>query len=103
MEDSFKETYKEETTAYENQIILSAAFKRKKIIAWLIRTIIAAILFIIFWEYTWVRWVLVFYIPLNIFSLYAIYKFDNTVNTKMNEVMAKILDTEAEVTATEEE
>ncbi|MEM6721165.1 MAG: hypothetical protein AAF611_17680 [Bacteroidota bacterium] len=103
MEDSFKETHKEERTAYEDQVILSPAFKRKKIILWFIRTVIAAILFIIFWEYTWVRWALVFYIPLNLFGLYTIYKFDKTVNTQMNQVVTKILDMEAELAAYEEE
>ncbi len=103
MEENFKEIDKDEKMKYEEHAILSSQFKRKKTITWFIRTVLAVILFTVFWKYTWVRWALAFYIPLNLFSLYAIHKFDSTVNKKMNEVMTKIIDLEAEIAATEEE
>lgn len=57
---------------FKKSEILSSEYRRKKIITWFIRTTIAVVLAIIFWEYTWVQWALYIYIPLNIIVLIMI-------------------------------
>ncbi|WP_299522328.1 hypothetical protein [Winogradskyella sp.] len=73
----------------ENNEILTEEFKKKKLILWLIRTIIAVILYIIFWKYEWVRWSLLIYIPLNLFSLLSIFFWRNLIGKKLSKIKNK--------------
>lgn len=47
-------------------------FRQKKLLIWLFRTVITAMLYVVFWQYTWVRWSLIIYIPLSLFNLFLI-------------------------------
>ncbi|MEM6686903.1 MAG: hypothetical protein AAF617_14050 [Bacteroidota bacterium] len=106
MEDGIEYTVEYETQDepdYESIAKLSKQYRLRKLIGWAIRTLIAIILCISFWEYTWVRWTLVFYIPLNLFGLYSILKATNTVDAKVVEVIQKIEELDAIIAAQEEE
>ncbi|PTX61936.1 hypothetical protein C8N46_10333 [Kordia periserrulae] len=106
MEDGIEYTIEDETQEdydYASIIKLSRQFRLRKLVGWAIRTAIVIILCISFWEYAWVKWALVFYIPLNLFGLYAILKVTNTVDTKIEEVMLKLEEFEALLAEEEEE
>ena len=106
MEDRMEYTVEYETQeAYDYEAIAkkSSQYRLQKLLGWLVRTVIATILFVTFWEYTWVKWTLVFYIPLNIFGLYSIVKSFNAVDAKVEEVIQKIEELEAIIAAEEEE
>jgi hypothetical protein len=90
MEDHSENSFAKDAEKFTQQAMLSGKFRQKKLILWFVRTLLAALLFVVFWEYSWVRWALGFYIPLNLFGLYAIFKFTNTVDAKMQEVFEKI-------------
>ena len=76
-------------TEVENNEILTEKFKRKKLIIWLIRTIVAIILYVIFWKYELVRWSLIIYIPLNLFSPFSIFFWRKLINKKLNKIKNK--------------
>ncbi len=83
----------EELKDIANNEIFDAGFRRKKMISWLIRTIIAIVLYIIFWDYEWVRWSLWIYVPLNLFGLVMLFivprylkKKHEKLEKKMNEL-----------------
>jgi len=102
-ENNLKESFEAEIEKYKDDTILSPEYRRKKMILWLIRTIIAVILFIVFWEYKWVRWGAILYIPLNLFSLFSIYGFNKILNRKMNRTMNKIDESEDLIESDSEE
>ena len=104
MEDGVKYTIEYETHEEPESITkLSSEFRLRKLVGWAIRTLIAVILFISFWEYAWIKWLLAFYIPLNVFGLYSIFKFTNSVDKKIEEVIQKIDKLEETFAAEEEE
>lgn len=83
----------EELKDIANNEIFDAGYRRKKMINWLIRTIIAIVLYILFWEYEWVRWSLWIYVPLNLFGLVMLFivpsylkKKHEKLEKKMNEL-----------------
>lgn len=47
-------------------------YKRRQLITFTIRTLIAVAIYVAFWEYKWLRWTLLFYVPLSILGLFAI-------------------------------
>ena len=96
-EDSLKDSFDKEIKKINQENILSPTYRRKKTIIWGIRTIIAIILFVIFWEYSWVRWVLLAYIPLNIFSLISIHLGSKLLNKKINKTRMKIDELEEKI------
>jgi hypothetical protein len=73
----------------ENDEILSTKFKKKKLISWCIRTIIAVVLYLIFWKYEWVRWSLFVYIPINLFSLASIFLWRNLILKKLKKIKSE--------------
>ena len=68
---------------------LEATF-RKKLLLYIIRTTITVILCVVLWENDWVKWCLIAYIPLNIFSLYTILKWRSKIRGKVNDISDKI-------------
>jgi hypothetical protein len=104
MEDWTEESaFEEENEAYESITKMSGQYRLQKLLAWLVRTAIAAFLFIYFWEHTWVKWLLILYIPLNIFGLYSVLKSANEIDAKIEEVIEEIEEYEAALAAEEEE
>ena len=88
--ESIKEDWKSNLIKeVEGNEILTEKFKRKKLIIWLIRTIIAIILYVIFWKYELVRWSLLIYIPLNLFSLFSIFFWRKLISKKLIKIKNK--------------
>jgi hypothetical protein len=77
-------------TEIEKQEFLTPEFKKRKIILWILRTIIAIVLYIIFWNYNWVKWSLAIYIPLNLFSILSIFFWRNSVKNKLDKIKSEI-------------
>lgn len=71
-EKKLSEQFEEELSEIEGAEIFDAAYKRKKLIIYGVRTFIAILLYGSFWEHEWVRWTLLLYVPLNLFGLAAI-------------------------------
>lgn len=91
---SLKEAFENELENIKSETVLSPAYRRKKTIIWAIRTLIAIVLFVIFWKHTWVRWFLIAYIPLNLFSLFSIYGSKALMNKKIEKTRRKIEEAE---------
>ena len=71
-EISFSESFEEQMRLMSQQTVLSPGYRKKKLILWVVRTCITVALYIIFWEYAWVRWTLLVVAPLSIMSLVMI-------------------------------
>ena len=54
------------------------------------RTILSVILYIIFWEYEWVRWTLVLYVPLSLFNLVMLLQYNKMLDKKLDKIRSKI-------------
>jgi len=88
--NNLKDSFEKELEKIKGETILSPEYRRKKTIIWGIRTMIAIILFVIFWKHNWIRWLLIAYIPLNLFSLITIYGGNAILNRKINRTRNKI-------------
>ncbi len=73
----------------ENEIF-DSKYRRKKAINWLIRTVIAIILYIIFWDYDWVRWSLCIYIPLNLLGFIIIFAIPYYLKRKQEKLEKRL-------------
>lgn len=93
-QSSLKDDFEKELDKINAQTFLSPEYKRRKTVTWVIRTIIAIVLFIIFWKHTWVRWALVAYIPLNLFSILSIHYGQRFLNKKVDRTRKKIEEAE---------
>ena len=82
---SFQYSFEEEEE-YQRSKIRSAKQKRIKLIVW---SIIAIILYYILWDYKWIRWTLILYIPWTLFKLIVINN-----NIKINLPRSRIDDLE---------
>ena len=65
----------------ERELLLTRTQVRWKLFRYSVRTLIAVILYVIFWKHQWVRWSLFAYVPLNLLGLAAIL-FTNTLIKK---------------------
>lgn len=88
--EKYKEDLKAEVEQFSKENRLNKSYIRKKLIIWFVRTILTAILYVIFWKYEWVRWTLLLYIPLTIFNLVMIFGFNYLVTRKVKELNSKI-------------
>ncbi|MEZ4886318.1 MAG: hypothetical protein R3E32_16400 [Chitinophagales bacterium] len=84
--DSLKRELKE----MEASEILSPAYRRKKLIAYAVRTAIMVALYILFWQYVWLRWTLLVYVPLNLVGLVLILGAERFVRKKMEQTRQQI-------------
>ena len=87
---SIKAAFEEEIQQLEAQAILSPEYKRKKTLIWAVRTVLSIVLFVMFWEYQWVRWALIIYIPLNLISLFAIHGMSVILKRKIEKARNKL-------------
>lgn len=85
-----KEEFEKLTKETLQDEIFSSEFKRKKLKIYLIRTLIAAVIIFFLWDYKWIKWVLYFYIPLNLLSLVSIYAGDLFLSKKIKRTQRKI-------------
>jgi len=81
---------KKEIAKLEKKDLFSEKFKKKKLLTYTIRTSIAITLYIIFWSYQWIKWSLLIYIPLNLFSLFSIFGWKFLINRKIQRLKNKI-------------
>lgn len=70
--------------------VLSREECRKKLIIYVIRTSIAAVLYILLWKYHWVRMSLWLYIPLNLMGLLSITLMPMILQRKVEKTRALI-------------
>ena len=89
MED-YKRSLIEEIEEFSNQQRLSSAYRKKKLIIWTVRTVLSVVLYVIFWEYEWVRWTLVLYVPLSLFNLIMLLGFNFILDKKVNKLRSRI-------------
>jgi hypothetical protein len=83
MEDQdLRDEFEAEFDRMRKHSVLSPAYRRKRYIAWAVRTAIAAMLYYFLWEYRWVRWTLLFYIPINLIGLLSIVGWSYLLNQK---------------------
>jgi hypothetical protein len=77
------EDLKNEMEELSKNPILSKAYRNKKLLLYAIRTIIAIIIIYFLWDYSWVKWVLYIYIPLNLISLLSILGWNIFLNKRI--------------------
>lgn len=75
--------FEEEMKRMQEGTVLSPEFRRRKIISWVIRTAIAVFLYYMLWDYKWVRWTLLIYIPINLVSILSVIGWSFLLNKKM--------------------
>lgn len=85
-----KEQFEQELKKVEAKTILSPEYKKKKLLVYCIRTIIAVVIFYFLWDHEWIKWALWLYIPLNLFSLLSIFGWNYLLNKKLDKARAKI-------------
>ena len=88
--NNWKKGLEQEIKTLEASEVFSPAFRKKKMIAYIVRTILAIGLFYYFWDSEWARWLLWFYIPLNLFGLGLIVLTPHFLNKKIAGLKAKI-------------
>ncbi len=72
--------------------LLSKTFRNKKLLQYVIRTLIAVIIIYFLWDYSWVKWVLYIYIPLNLISLFSILGWNKFLNKRIKKSQQHIED-----------
>lgn len=101
--ETLRENLDNELEQLRYDTVLSPKYRKKKTMAWGIRTTIAVILYVVFWKYDWVRWTLVLYIPLNLFGLLSIYGWNILLNKKIEKTNRKIIEAEEAIKESEKE
>ena len=90
-----KESYKQDLLKELDDIskagVLNPAYRKRKLMMWCFRTIIAVILYIVFWQYQWVRTTLIVTIPLSLFSLLSIFSWNYLIQRKIKVTREKIM------------
>ncbi len=71
-------------------VLLSDEVRRKKLIIYVIRTTLAALLYYLLWKYYWVRMSLWLYIPLNLTGLLSITLMPIILQRKVDKTKAII-------------
>ena len=89
-QEKFMEPFKDELQELANDPVLSKAYQKKKLFFWLIRNVITAIICYIFWEKSWVKWVLWIGIPIALASLLIILLGPILLRKKMKAVQKRI-------------
>ena len=71
-------------------------YKKSKLIIWVVRWIITIALYVIFWHISWVKWTLLFSVPLGLYSLHMIIFGMEEVLTKFQELNDELKEVEEE-------
>lgn len=75
---------------YELLMAKLAEQKKKRLIRWGVRQLILIVVIIIFWDESWMKWVLLAAIPLVIVSFGAIFYFDHKIKKKLAKTFKKV-------------
>jgi hypothetical protein len=76
-------------------------YKKRKLILWIIRNAIGAVLYFIYWEHVWVQQSLYVTVPLSLFGLFSIYGWDYFLKRKIERTRKKIEETEKMIAESE--
>ena len=68
----------------------SPAFFKKKLIAYVIRTILAIAIFFFLRDESWIMWAIIAYIPINLFGLYMILSIKKKVDQRLADITEKL-------------
>ena len=81
---------KKELQQLSKDTILSKKHRNKKLLVYLVRTLIAVTIIYFLWDYDWVKWVLYIYIPLNLISLISILGWNYFLNKRLAKTQKQI-------------
>ena len=66
-------------------------FFKRKLMIWVVRWILTIALYVWFWNWAWwVKWTLLFTIPLGMWSLYVILNTRKKINEKLGDIERKL-------------
>jgi len=88
--ENYKQNLIEEIHDFSNQHRLSSSYRKKKLIIGTVRTFLSGVLYLIFWNYEWVRWTLILYVPLSLFNLLMIFGFNFILDRKVRSLKSKV-------------
>lgn len=74
--------------------MFTAQFRRKRLTAYVIRTVLTVVIYVVFWEYEWIRWTLLDVVPLNLFSLIMIFAGPALLRRKAGRIKKTIYEVE---------
>lgn len=83
---------RDEIEELSNSPVLSKTYRNKKLLLYVIRTLIAVIAIYLLWDYSWVKWLLYIYIPLNLISLASILGWNIFLNKRIKKSQERIDD-----------
>jgi len=63
--------------------ILAPAYLRKKVLVWAFRTVIAILVYLILWKYSWIRWTLIITVPVCILNLISVFTWKYLLREKL--------------------
>lgn len=84
------EDLKEELQKLSEDPILSKKYRNKKLVFYIIRTLIAIAIIYFLWDYEWIKWVLYIYVPLNLISLISIFGWNIFLNNRLEKSQKEI-------------
>lgn len=87
---NIKQALEKELKTIENDPMFSKAFRTRKITAYLFRTAVMIAVYVYFWEYEWVRWTLLLYVPLNLFGLFLIFGSKYMLDKKLQQIRERM-------------
>jgi len=96
-EKNIKEEIQEELEEVKALEIFDADYKRKKLITYAVRTLVAILLFGSFWKYEWVRWIGIAYIPVNLLGLGMILAPQIFMSRSLKKLSKKVKELEEEM------
>jgi hypothetical protein len=88
--ETLSESFKRELDQATTSTVLDPAYRKKKLVLWVIRATISVILYVIFWKHNWVKWSLLLAIPLSLFSLFTIIGLPYLLKRKIEHTKKKI-------------
>ena len=88
--ETLNESFEKEFANIQNNAIFKPEYRKRKLLFWAFRTIVLIILYVIFWEYNWVRKSLYFTIPLSTLSLLMIVVSPYLIKKKIERTKLKI-------------
>lgn len=98
---SLTDNFKKELDAVSANTILDSSYRKKKLVLWLVRTVILVVLYVIFWEHNWVKWSLVGTVPLSLFNLFMLVAAPYFLKKKTERTEEKIKDAEKAIAKAE--
>lgn len=90
MPGSYKDELKKEADELYTMHALTKAYRKRKLIAWGLRTILTIVIYIICWEYEWIRWTLIAYIPLSLFNLLVLLGWNPLLKRKLRQIKERV-------------